>query len=268
MNDANRIRWSLAVLDEMIEALARSDEARQCLVLKGARVLSLRLAEVSRQSLDIDSNLREEFVSRFPQADQQREYLERVLHRAFREHFERAGPVRYSMVKIRVRPQPPKGHPRGWSAFAVELKVTDNRNPNVGGLPPLKLDIAAPEPLSEYSAAPLNVGGGVILAYTTERTTAEKLRAFLQSLPAYRSKMRRLGDTVRTKDIYNDPLSAGGEPHFVRRGVELAGAGGLVSRATLYIPAPVSAVPLTMKTGDASAVRLVPQTAGASAVPP
>lgn len=40
-------------------------------------------------------------------------------------------------------------------------------------------------------------------AYTLVRIAGEKLRAFLSSLPAYRAKVKKPGEAVRAKDLYD-----------------------------------------------------------------
>lgn len=167
-------------------------------------VLNLRLGDVGRHSLDIDSNLTPDFISRFPDRDTQRDYLKDELTRALLRQFERADPVRYSLVAVTVRPNPPMEHRRGWNAFKVSVTVQDLKHPGVRGLPSLTLDLAAPEQLLSASAAPLAIGGWEVTAYTLERMAGEKLRAFLSSPPTYRLKVLKPGRTVvRAKDIYD-----------------------------------------------------------------
>jgi hypothetical protein len=64
MNAKDSDRWKSAVLDEIFVALASDEELVKCLVFKGARVLNARLSG-GRQSLDLDSNLMQQFVERF-----------------------------------------------------------------------------------------------------------------------------------------------------------------------------------------------------------
>lgn len=185
----------------MFEALAASAELEAALVFKGARVLNLRLGG-GRQSLDIDSNLRPGFVERYPDRAEQRAVLEREMTRTIRRHFDRQTPVRYQLTDLRVNHHPPRGHPLGWDAFEVRLNV-DDLTKRVLGLPALGIDVAAPEELLDGSAAPIQVGGHPVYAYTLERIAGEKLRAFLSSLPAYRAKVRKPGAAVRAKDLYD-----------------------------------------------------------------
>ena len=173
------------------------------LVFKGARVLNERLHELGRRSLDIDSNLVQSFVDAVPEPALRRESLERELRTAMSRHFDAQSPVRYSVERIRIEPQPPADHPRGWDGYDVRISVSDLARRGVRGLPSLTLDIAAPEQLREDSIAPLTIGAATVLAYTLERIAGEKLRAFLSSLPEYRAKMNRRGEIVRAKDVFD-----------------------------------------------------------------
>ena len=50
---------------------------------------------------------------------------------------------------------------------------------------------------------PLELAGRTVLAYSLARIAGEKLRAFLTSLPTYRSKLNRPGEAVRAKDLFD-----------------------------------------------------------------
>jgi hypothetical protein len=90
----------------------------------------------------------------------------------------------------------------GWDAFKVRMNVND-LSKHVSGLPALEIDVAAPEELLDTSVATIEVGGHRVYAYTLERLAGEKLRAFLSSLPAYRAKVKKPGEAVRAKDLYD-----------------------------------------------------------------
>ena len=90
----------------------------------------------------------------------------------------------------------------GWDAFKVKINVND-LSKHVKGLPALEIDVAAPEELLDTSVATIEVGGHRVHAYTLERIAGEKLRAFLSSLPAYRAKVKKPGEAVRAKDLYD-----------------------------------------------------------------
>ena len=153
--------------------------------------------------MDIDSNVLQSFVESTPNRVRQQENLERELSIAISRHFERQSPVKYSFNRVSITPRPRKEHPRGWDGYNVKVSVTDHTRPGVRGLPNLTLDIAAPEALRDDSIAPLKLGKESIWAYTLERIAGEKLRAFLSSLPQYREKVKKRGEAVRVKDIYD-----------------------------------------------------------------
>lgn len=201
MNQADAERWKSDVLDEIFIALAESPSIEESLVFKGARVLNIRLSR-GRQSLDIDSNLTTAFVARFPDREEQRQFLEREMKAAIRRHFEAKTTVRFQLVNLQVRNHPPKGHPMGWDAFEVKINVEDLTK-SVRGLPALTIDVAAPEAISEASVSRISVGGHLVYAYTLPRIAGEKLRAFLSSLPAYRVKAKKPGEAVRARDLYD-----------------------------------------------------------------
>ena len=150
--------------------------------------------------MDIDGNLLNSFIQSTTNPTDQRKTLEKELQLAVSRHFQSQSPVRYSLQEIRVSPVP---HPRGWNAFDVKISVSDNLYTGVRGLPTITLDIAAPEALGEGAIAPLKLDSVSVMAYTLERIAGEKLRAFLSSLPEYRAKLKKPGDAVRVKDIYD-----------------------------------------------------------------
>lgn len=201
MNQKDGERWKSQMLDEIFVALAASEQLDKALVFKGARVLNLRLGP-GRQSLDLDSNLAASFVQKYPDRQAQREFLEQEMTRAIRRHFERQEPVRYELTVLKIRANPRESHPLGWDAFEVRMNVND-LNRRVRGLPVLEIDVAAPEEMLDTSVATIEVGGHRVLAYTLERIAGEKLRAFLSSLPAYRAKVKKPGEAVRAKDLYD-----------------------------------------------------------------
>jgi hypothetical protein len=202
MNPDDIDRWKSEVLDGVFAALAADAEIENCLVFKGARVLNARLGG-GRQSLDLDSNLRKGFVEKFPDREEQRSYLERHMKRAISRYFERQDPVRFELKGLTVKTYPPRSHPMGWDAFKVKLSMEDLTKSGVRGLPGIEIDVAAPEELLESSISTVMIGGYEAYAYTLERIAGEKLRAFLSSLPAYRAKSRKPGESVRAKDLYD-----------------------------------------------------------------
>ncbi|NJL29898.1 MAG: nucleotidyl transferase AbiEii/AbiGii toxin family protein [Thermoanaerobaculia bacterium] len=202
MNEIERKTWQAEVLDRIFELLAAAPDIAESLIFKGARVLNLHLGPGSRQSYDLDSNLSNDFLQRYPQLDDQRRWLEAEIFRHVHRGFEREDPVRYRLDRITVEARPPRSHPRGWDAFKVILGVLDNRRPS-RGLPRLEIDVVAPEELSETSVVSLDHSGHLIRAYSLERIAGEKPRAFLQSLPAYITKIDRKPRSQRVKDVYD-----------------------------------------------------------------
>ena len=72
------------------------------------------------------------------------------------------------------------------------------------GIPSLKIDIAYPEALTDQSLELIDIGQGCKLkAYSLERITGEKHRAFLSTLPSYFIKMGKIPRPVRAKDLYD-----------------------------------------------------------------
>ncbi|GMQ92086.1 MAG: hypothetical protein BMS9Abin11_1404 [Gammaproteobacteria bacterium] len=203
MDQTTANKWKSEVLDVIFEALAESNQLVDCLVFKGARVLNKRLDSFARQSLDIDANLLSGFVEENPDFTEQKKFLEEEISRSITKHFEKQSPVRFELTRIKIVLNPPRKHPLGWTAFTVTISINDLANVSVRGLPSLKIDLAAPEELGDESISSLNIGGYKVKAYTIERIAGEKLRAFLSSLPSYRKKLKKPGEAVRAKDIYD-----------------------------------------------------------------
>lgn len=191
--------WKNAALNEVFLAIAASAPLREILIFKGARVLNQRL-NFERMSLDLDTNLSADFALEMPALKEQSEFLHREIGLALESHFQSQYVVRYTVDSIRVTP---KAHPLGWDAHEVKIKLRDAKYANVLNLPALSIDVSAPEKLSEYAIADLPVADHHVHAYTLERIAGEKLRAFLSTLPTYRSKVKKPGEAVRVKDLYD-----------------------------------------------------------------
>lgn len=202
MNSEDSNKWKSDVLGQILIALASSSELKDVLVYKGALILNIRLG-TTRMSLDIDSNLIQDFVVAFPIKEDQEKYLSKALSTAVNRYFDRQEPVRFKLETLRIQRSPIKDHPLGWDAFSIKMNVKDYQNNNVRNLPALAIDIAAPETLSENSFSDINLGAYQVKAYTLERIAGEKLRAFLSTLPAYRAKVSKPGEAVRVKDLYD-----------------------------------------------------------------
>ncbi len=202
MNSEDANKWKASVLKTILFAMASAKDLDEVLIYKGAIILDL-LLRTKRMSLDLDSNLAQDFTIKFPERDEQERYLEETLFKAISRYFNRQDPVRYELTSLRIKRSPPKEHPRGWNAFSVILNVIDHENANVRGLPALNIDIAAPEKLTKNSIAIIELGSRNIQAYTLKRMAGEKLRAFLSTLPLYRKKVQKPGEAVRVKDLYD-----------------------------------------------------------------
>lgn len=202
MNPSDANKWKSDVLSHILLALAASHELKQVLVYKGALILNKRLS-TDRMSLDIDSNLLQAFVSACPEKKEQEAFLEKAFSDAISKYFSRQSPVRYVLSSIKIQKSPITNHPLGWDAFSIKISINDNKNSGVRGLPALTIDVAAPETLSEASVSEIDLGGNIVNAYTLERIAGEKMRAFLSTLPAYRAKVKKLGEAVRVKDLYD-----------------------------------------------------------------
>jgi predicted nucleotidyltransferase component of viral defense system len=203
MGPEQAARWKNEALDQVFAALAASATLTGRLVFKGARVLNRRLGTDDRQSLDLDMNLTAAFIAEFPSREAQRLELEREIVLALNRRFAEPYEVRYEVVRASVMPKPKDHHPRGWNAFEVRVGLRDAAHGAASQFPVLVLDVAAPEVLGPHAISHLAVEGGEVMAYTLERIAGEKLRAFLTSLPAYRRKLRRPGEAIRAKDLYD-----------------------------------------------------------------
>lgn len=203
MNPTDQDRWKSVVLDAVLEALASSPALAERLVFKGARVLNLHLGAELRQSLDIDSNLTMHFAAEVPDRNEQARILQVELQDVIATFFRRQDPIRFQLAGLSVRSKMNRPHPRGWDAFEVRLNVFDSLKPRVLGLPVVTIDIAAPETLLDDSTVVLAVGNGHITGYSLKRIAGEKLRAYLSSLPTYRTKLDKPGEAIRAKDLYD-----------------------------------------------------------------
>ncbi|MGA2533255.1 MAG: nucleotidyl transferase AbiEii/AbiGii toxin family protein [Candidatus Aminicenantales bacterium] len=202
MNRSQQEDWKFEVISQILLALAKNEGLKDALIFKGALILNEYLP-TKRKSLDIDSNLTDEFLSRFPTQKTRESYLKEQFERAISRHFEAQNPVRYELLSLKISPNPKAAHPRGWDGFLITVSLRDHGNEGVRGLPKLTIDLAAPESLSEQSVAEIDYNGVTIRAYSLERVTGEKARAYLSTLRTYCAKMKRPRDAVRVKDLYD-----------------------------------------------------------------
>jgi hypothetical protein len=194
--------WKYEALSQVLSALSENAEIRDVLIFKGALILNRRLG-TDRLSLDIDSNLDTDFSLQVPDRSDQKSFLETHIPLAVSRYFEKQSPVRFEVSRVKVDLKPRVEHPKGWNAFQVKITLIDHQLAGVRGLPALTIDVAAPETLTEDSIDEIQWNGSTIRAYTLERIAGEKARAFLSTLPSYREKMKKPGEAIRVKDLYD-----------------------------------------------------------------
>lgn len=202
MNRSQQDAWKREALDMCFQTLASCNELSRKIVYKGARILALRLGGQQRASYDLDANILLSFAVRTPDRNEQSAILHDLFSTAISNFASAQDPVRFELDRLDITHNPPN-HPMGWNAFDVKVRLKDFNNEGVRGLPFVSFDVAAPEALGDIAVAPLEVDGHTVFAYTLERIAGEKLRAFLSSLPAYRTKVQKPGEVVRVKDIYD-----------------------------------------------------------------
>ena len=206
MNPNDQSRWKNQVLEFALAAFAAHEPLRAALIFKGARILNLRLGDTAaRESFDLDSNLDLHCAATHPGTADRRDFLERESELALKRHVAKQNPACFSFKSVKVEAKPPRDeHPFNWTGFTVRVGLLDHANPAERSTPVVEIDIAAPETLGEGVVTPLALRDGLtVQAYTLERIAGEKMRAYLTSLPAYRSKVGRRPDTPRFKDLYD-----------------------------------------------------------------
>ena len=203
MDKARQTEWKDELLGEILRAVSVHPPLKPVLIFKGARILNLHLGN-HRQSLDIDANLHFEFQREIPEPQEQTAWFEKELTTALRNYFEDQEPVRYELESVKVVRNPPvTPHPMGWDGLVAKIKVSDQKHLGVRGLPTVDLEIAAPEKLGGDAICELPMDGLTIQAYSLHRIAGEKMRAFLTSLPAYRTKINSPHRDVRAKDLHD-----------------------------------------------------------------
>lgn len=196
-------KWKQQVVELVLTALARRPALADFLIFKGGQVLSLRLPISRRVSVDLDATAREAFTEIGSDDAERAAFLDINVRQALREFFEAQDAVRFSVTGVKTRKRPPRGHPRGWDAFEVRIRLRDALHPGVHALPTITIDVSAPESLLPTSVEPLRVRDSTVHAYSLCRLAAEKLRAILQSLRSHRKKTDRRPGPVRVRDVYD-----------------------------------------------------------------
>lgn len=206
MNKTEQNQWKNKVLEFALEAFARHEPLRSVLVFKGARILNMRLGDVSlRQSFDLDSNLDLEYEKNHPQKEDRLTFLKNQSEVALRKHISRQDPAHFKLNSVTVEINPPKDtHPFNWAGYKVKINMADTDRTTIKSPPNAEIDIASPETLGLDAVTDLELPNGLtVQAYTLERIAGEKMRAFLSSLPAYITKIGRRIDAIRVKDLYD-----------------------------------------------------------------
>lgn len=184
------------------DAIALDEPLRTLLVFKGARALAQLLPSLPRESLDLDASLSGPLGAGLEPPQATAAQLQQMLERAIRRHVEAMDPRIYQLDRVVVRPSPLGGHPFGWQGYAVAVAIRDPRRPGGLSTPNIGLDISAPEDLGPDALEERSQGAGVVRMYSAKRQAAEKLRAFLQSLPGHPAKIGATSiKPVRVKDI-------------------------------------------------------------------
>lgn len=205
MNSGQRNLWLNEVLDVVFSALASSDELRELLVFKGARVLN-RILGHDRESLDLDSSLKARIRGDIAELKETARRLQESVKKALSQYFDRAVPVRFRVGSIKAEQKGvAETHPHGWNGFEVVIRIEDLKLFGIKGMPSLPLEVSAAEELQPSSVMQLPLKENWVWAYTLQRIAGEKLRAFLTSLPEYNHKLKRHRgrEAVRVKDLYD-----------------------------------------------------------------
>jgi len=204
MDPRTQETWKQEALDMVFAALAHNSTLTSRLIFKGARVLNRRLSDDSRQSLDLDAGLRDEFLKQYPDADERVRVLGDEIEHSISNYLAMQPSTHYTLERVIVEREPSRGeHPFGWDGMKARIGLLDARHPQAVALPALDLDFSAPEPIGPGGTEALDLDGVEVTAESLVRITAEKLRAFLQSLPAWRAKIGSQLRPVRVRDLYD-----------------------------------------------------------------
>ena len=203
MNPIDRDEWIDGVLSQVILALARNAQLRAALIFKGARILAMHLGD-DRKSLDLDSNLAPIESLNGINREDAAAFLQDNIRKAVDQYYETQNPVRFQVDNVKVRVKPSMAHPMGWVGYEVLISLRDSVHLEVKGLPPIPVEVATMEPLGQEAVVELPLEAGVsVKCFALHRIAAEKLRAFLQSLPPYCAKFKRPFRAPRVKDLYD-----------------------------------------------------------------
>jgi len=213
VNDPRQRRAQLAVL----EVIGRSTAFRDSSVLKGALQVEA-LTGQSRSTRDVDLA----FTSLPYSLDESgRLQLQQHLEKALRFGLPSAAPAgEWSLYAVSVKKAPPGKLPGRFGHDGFSAKVTVQRRGREQLVVPIDItsgDLIGPTIGLTFDGERLLVASGadvtLIRAYSREEAIAEKLRAYLQKLPAHLGKIGRPGDQIpRYRDIarllHNGPTPA------------------------------------------------------------
>jgi hypothetical protein len=162
------------------------------------------LNEPVRASLDIDASFANVAANMVFGPDEL-ELVRSLTHAAVTDYFDAQTPVRFVLRHSSVRNRRSSGpHPWGWNVYWLDLTIEDLAATSLSATTPaVRIDIAAPELVSDHSIQRIEVNGRLVKAVTLERMAGEKLRAFLSSLPKYRKKLELKIHPPRAKDLYD-----------------------------------------------------------------
>jgi Nucleotidyl transferase AbiEii toxin, Type IV TA system len=204
MDPQSQGAWKQEALETVFAALAHNRTLVSRLIFKGARVLNRRLNDASRQSLDLDAGLRAEFLEQYPDPAERVRVLQQEIEASVSGFLASKDSTLYTLESVTVEQKPTQGnHPFGWNGMTARLRLRDVRLAQTVGLPTIELDFSAPESFGPHAIAPLNIDGVDVDAESIGRIAAEKLRAFLQSLPAWRTKTGSQTRAVRVRDVFD-----------------------------------------------------------------
>ena len=201
MNPEDQEDWRDEALDFILVAVAKDHELNECLIFKGARLMHGRVSTMRRRSLDIDATIAHDPKPPGATPVETAAWFEAKFKATIRLAADAEVPIRYGLEALSVTPSPKRTHPHGWQGFSVRVNFVDRRQPSRLGNPALTIDLAATEHLGPKAIETILLRDVSLHAYSIARQTAEKLRAILQSLPAYRLKLGSREQSVRVKDI-------------------------------------------------------------------
>ncbi len=190
----------------VLEAIASDPELRERLVLKGAYATEA-VTQIRRSTRDIDLTSRSQWLS---PDETGKATLRRLLLDAIHRHCQHRADG-WTVYAVSVDKSPRGMRQRyGWDGFSAKITLQYR----AGRQHVVELDISS----GDYagSATRLHVDRSTnrigvaedqstpgLYAYSPEQNVAEKLRAFLQKLPAHRAKLKLAPALPRVRDIHD-----------------------------------------------------------------